>query len=319
MTATTPTPPVTRIRPDRSRRRNRLLLAGLLPSLVALLVAGSLLLTLHRNDTGLVAYGGGEFDQARTSFAANRWFGQVEPWVAPFNEGDAHFFLGEYESAVQDFQSALLVVPLEYECRVRLNIALARERIGDAAPDPASARAERAWRDARDALAAGDCTTTTDLVEDPEEVADAERIDSAELDPDNPADPDDPDDLGDLDSVDLDGTDPGGFDAETDRAAARDRRSGWLGLLDDLVDPLGGNAAEETLVDRAVETDERLAEKLEAALERRDRQDTGRLTAKERRELEQLAKANQRAQETEAKDPPRSDAEDYDDRPDYRW
>lgn len=144
----------------RRRRRNQLLLAGLFPSLAALLVAALLLSSLVRNERGLAAYGDGDARTARGLFADSRWPGMVEPWKAAFNEGDAHYRLAQPESAVADFRAALRDVPLEHECLVRLNIALARERIGDElGRDQDTARgAEEAWRDARDALAGGRCT-----------------------------------------------------------------------------------------------------------------------------------------------------------------
>lgn len=142
----------------RRRRRNRLLLAGLLPSILASLVAGHLVLLAERNDAGLRDFADGDFDAALGRFAANRWPGVVEPWVAPFNEGDAHYRAGDYARALGDFRDALRDVPPEHECEVRLNIALTRERIGDAGPDPASTETEESWRAGRDALAGGRCT-----------------------------------------------------------------------------------------------------------------------------------------------------------------
>lgn len=149
---------MTRADHPRRRRRNRLLLAGLLPSIVALLVAGHLVLLAERNDAGLRDFADGDFDAALGRFAANRWPGVVEPWVAPFNEGDAHYRSGDYARALGAFLDALPDVPPEHECAVRLNVALTRERLGDAGPDPASAETEESWRAGRDALAGGRCT-----------------------------------------------------------------------------------------------------------------------------------------------------------------
>lgn len=157
----------------RRARRNRLLLAGLLPSLAALVVAAGLLLTLARNEAGLAAYHDGRYEPARDHFGANRWLAAVEPWVAPFNEGDAHFRLDDYDAALDAYRAALRAVPAEHECRVRLNIALTRERLGDAVREAGSTAAEDAWRDARSALAAGRCTER--LVEAAPEVTEEAR------------------------------------------------------------------------------------------------------------------------------------------------
>jgi hypothetical protein len=148
----------------RRQRRDQLLLAGLVPSLAALLVAVLLLSGLVRNERGLAAWAAGEEERARDLFAANRWAGMIEPWVAAFNEGGGHYAAGEYAAAVADLRAALRDVPAERECLVRLNLALARERLGDQRRerghhDTAARAAEELWRDARDALAGGRCTT----------------------------------------------------------------------------------------------------------------------------------------------------------------
>jgi hypothetical protein len=138
----------------RRRRRNLLLLAGLLPSLVALAVAGALLLMLARQEAGVAATQRGAHDAARGHFAGNRWFGTVEHWVAPFNEGVATFRAGDHADALADFQAALPDVPPEQECLVRHNIAVTREVLGDAAGRD---RAMDDYRAGREALARGRC------------------------------------------------------------------------------------------------------------------------------------------------------------------
>ncbi|MEV7428680.1 hypothetical protein AB0N29_03610 [Nocardioides sp. NPDC092400] len=175
----------------RRARRDQLLLAGAVPSLAALVVALVLLTLVVRNDLGAAAYDEGDHESARERFAANRWLRLVEPWVAPLNEGDAHHRLGEYADAVDDFTVALRDAPTAWVCPIRLNLALAWERLGDerAAADDAdsggaeeargaAARdAEDAWRTGRTALADGRCT---ELVDDP--TVDWRRADAQEAD-----------------------------------------------------------------------------------------------------------------------------------------
>jgi len=115
----------------RRRRRNLLLLAGLLPSLIATVVAVALLLMLHRQSAGVGAEHRGEHEAGRAQFAANRWFGTVEHWVAPYNEGVATFGTGRYDDALADFEAALDLAPPERQCLVLHNIAVTQERMGD--------------------------------------------------------------------------------------------------------------------------------------------------------------------------------------------
>jgi hypothetical protein len=140
----------------RRRRRDLLLLAGLAPSLVGLLVAVVLLVMLGRQAAGVAATGEGRHHEARQWFAQNRWFGTVEHWVAPYNEGVASFRAGDPGEALADFVAALRDVPPEHECLVRHNIALTREVIGDEATGSAEAAMDD-YRAGREALSQGGC------------------------------------------------------------------------------------------------------------------------------------------------------------------
>ena len=115
----------------RRRRRNLLLLAGLVPSLIAVLVAVALLVMLQRQAAGVAAERRGAHESGRVHFAANRWFGTVEHWVAPYNEGVATFGTGAYADALADFQVALDLAPVDRQCLVLHNIAVTQEAIGD--------------------------------------------------------------------------------------------------------------------------------------------------------------------------------------------
>lgn len=161
----------------RRGRRNQLLLAGAVPSAAALVAASVLGSLLVRNDLGTAAYDRGDHETAQAHFAANRWLGVLDPWIAPLNEGDAHYRLEEYAAAVDDFAASLRDAPADWVCPIRLNLALAWEHVGDeraAAGDTgergrddgsAAREAEDAWRTGRAALADARCT---ELVDDPE-------------------------------------------------------------------------------------------------------------------------------------------------------
>jgi len=145
----------------RRQRRNLLLLAGLVPSVVATAVALALLLMLARQAAGEAATGRGEHETARGSFAANRWFATVEHWIAAYNEGVASFRAGRYDDALTNFSAALRKVPLDQECLVLHNIAVTRERLGDVAA-AAETPAMGLYRSGREALVTGRCLERED-------------------------------------------------------------------------------------------------------------------------------------------------------------
>ena len=64
-----------------------------------------------------------------TSLAENNVFEQYLPY---FNRGDAYAGQQNYGPAIDDFEIALELAPLERQCDVRLNLALGWERFGDA-------------------------------------------------------------------------------------------------------------------------------------------------------------------------------------------
>lgn len=140
--------------PSRTRTRNRLYLVGLLPALLMLLVSGRITLLLLEESSGLSAYGAEEYDAARSDFAANQVLNPFEPWVAHFDEGTARHRGDDLDGAVSAYEGALDEgIPPEWECRVRNNLALAHEGIGDAALDEEGrVAAEEEWQTARAVL-----------------------------------------------------------------------------------------------------------------------------------------------------------------------
>jgi hypothetical protein len=140
--------------PSRTRTRNRLYLVGLLPALLMLLVSGRVTLLLFEESSGLSAYGAEDYAAARSDFVANQVLNPFEPWIAHFDEGTARHRGGDLGGAVTAYEGALDEgVPAEWECRVRNNLALAHEGIGDAALDEQGrVAAEEEWQAARTVL-----------------------------------------------------------------------------------------------------------------------------------------------------------------------
>lgn len=145
----------------RARRRRALYVIGILPSLLMLLVSGRLVLLLQYDDEGHQAYAASDYSGAQGKFAANRILNPVERWIAPFNEGDARYRLEDYAEAIAAFEEALRFVPSEWECPVRINLALAHEAAGDAIVAQGDrSEAEAQWKQGRAAL--GPCAAPQD-------------------------------------------------------------------------------------------------------------------------------------------------------------
>lgn len=122
-------------RAARRTLRNRLLVAGLLPLVLALLFALKVVLMLGNASSGRAALEVGAPERALGAYAANGTLNVLEPWVAPYDEGVARYGVEDYAGAVELFTRALDDVPPAQECTVRINLALSREALGDAAVD----------------------------------------------------------------------------------------------------------------------------------------------------------------------------------------
>lgn len=140
----------------RRRWRRRLVIAGLLPLLLALLLAGKVSSMLVLNAVGRATYSDGELTAAERAFGATSHLNWFEPWVAHFDHGTALYGSGRPREAALAFDRSLGLVPLAHECRVRVNLALSWEAVGDTTV-PDGARATEAWDRARLALAGSDC------------------------------------------------------------------------------------------------------------------------------------------------------------------
>jgi hypothetical protein len=128
-------PPLGPAHQARRRRRRRLLVASAPIVLLVALVAVKLLsLNLVHGQT-LAAYR--DADRARMLTWSERqgWFNIAEPFRAPFALGDAHVLEGDFVAARPWFEQAFDLVPKGGvdDCKVRVNLGLTYERLGDAA------------------------------------------------------------------------------------------------------------------------------------------------------------------------------------------
>ncbi|HJQ04706.1 MAG TPA: hypothetical protein VJ872_04650 [Nocardioides sp.] len=120
--------------PSRDRLRKVLLLAGVLPGLVALLFAAMVLRILAVQHSGNNAYDDGHYLDAAGHYRLAGHLNPFQDWLAAFDAGAARHVDGEYAVAIRAYRAALdLGVPHQDECTVRINLALAEEAIGDAA------------------------------------------------------------------------------------------------------------------------------------------------------------------------------------------
>ncbi len=153
-----------------TRLRRTLIVLGLVPFVLALGFAVKVGLMLAHDRDGRAALEAADPTTARAEFAANARLNVLESWVAPYDEGVARFELGDHTGAITLFSTALPLAPVDEVCRVRVNLALSHEAVGDAAADTArgltgdalttaESVAREAWARGRDVLATGVCLT----------------------------------------------------------------------------------------------------------------------------------------------------------------
>ena len=128
-------------RPDTAARltcaaRRRRLLLGSLPVVVLLVLVALRLLTLNLvHAQTLAAYEAGDKPRTLTWGERQGWVNIVEQFRSPFAIGDAHVLSGHFELARPWFEQAFEQVPKGGidECKVRVNLGLTYEALGDAA------------------------------------------------------------------------------------------------------------------------------------------------------------------------------------------
>lgn len=126
----------------RLRRRRKLLLASAPVVLVAVVVAVKLLSMPVSAGQAAAAYDGGDADGTVRAGQAMGVLNMVERYKAHFAMGDGYVLRGDFDAARTEFSRALELVPAGESCKVRVNLVLSLEKLGDArdkAGDPASA------------------------------------------------------------------------------------------------------------------------------------------------------------------------------------
>ncbi|MEO6530764.1 MAG: hypothetical protein ABI563_07770 [Specibacter sp.] len=146
----------------RQRRRRKLLLASAPVVLVAVVVAAKLLSLPISAGQAQQAFDGGRGGRTLQAGQAMGVLNMVERYKAHFAQGDGHILLGDFPKAQEQFAAALDLVPANESCKVRVNLVLTLEKLGEAkdkAGDPASARALYAQGSDVIAQAPRDCFT----------------------------------------------------------------------------------------------------------------------------------------------------------------
>lgn len=121
--------------PQLRRRRRRLLLASA-PVVVLLVLVALRLVSLNLvHAQTLEAYEAGDKPRTLTWGERQGWVNVVEPFRSPFAIGDAHVLSGHFELARPWFEQAFEQVPKGGidDCKVRVNLGLTYEALGDAA------------------------------------------------------------------------------------------------------------------------------------------------------------------------------------------
>ncbi|PRB41836.1 hypothetical protein CQ020_17350 [Arthrobacter sp. MYb23] len=121
------------------RRRRRLALWSAPPALLALAVAAKLLSVGVLGASAGQSFDAGEQEGVATAASWLQVANILEPHKGLFVSGDAHVLAGDFAAARKDFESALEMGAGVDECRVRVNLVLSIEKLGDAAGDPDAA------------------------------------------------------------------------------------------------------------------------------------------------------------------------------------
>lgn len=137
----------------RGARRRKLLWAAL-PSAVVLLASAKM---LSLGALGTAAEDAFTGKDAPALAAAADWLGVlnlIEPYKADFARGDAQVLSGDFAAARASFETALRAAPESEGCRIRVNLVLSIEKLGDARKEGGDdAAANALYQDGLDIIA----------------------------------------------------------------------------------------------------------------------------------------------------------------------
>lgn len=118
---------------EQRRRKRRLAVWSALPAIGALAVAAKLVSVGLLGGSAAGAFAAGNAADVGSAAAWLKVANLLEPHKAPFASGDAHALGGDFSAARKDFEDALAAGPGNDECKVRINLALSIEKLGDTA------------------------------------------------------------------------------------------------------------------------------------------------------------------------------------------
>ncbi|MEE2568672.1 hypothetical protein V1638_04595 [Pseudarthrobacter sp. J64] len=122
-------------RTERLARRRRLLVRSALPVLLALLIAAKLLSVAVFSGQSISAFENRDAAALARAAGALRVANLLETHKPAFAEGDALVLTGDFAGARDRFEESLAAGPGADECRVRVNLVLSIEKLGDAAAE----------------------------------------------------------------------------------------------------------------------------------------------------------------------------------------
>ena len=117
----------------RRRLRVRLMLFAIPVAILALLLAAKLFTMVFVGQQTVQSYAAGDYEGSLNSAEQQKILNLVEQWKAPYNTGTSYLQLGLNDKARVELESALPLTSGADQCPVRSNLAIAIERLGDAA------------------------------------------------------------------------------------------------------------------------------------------------------------------------------------------
>lgn len=115
----------------RRRRRFRYLAFSLPVAIVLVVVASLLVGRLVDNQIALSKFAAGDYTGSAKQSTGLLDNNIIEPYIPWFNRGNAYAAKQEFTDAIDDFEKALVAAPADKSCTVRVNLALAWEKLGD--------------------------------------------------------------------------------------------------------------------------------------------------------------------------------------------